>query len=512
MIVPKRDPDDVAKDLLPAGAEQNNAGGSHGQGAQDPSGAIPGAASPAMAQRGTLGYWFRRTMASAMLVAMLGTAFRVGANLIILPLILTFLTQEQQAVWWVFLALGDFANLADFGFGQVIQRVYSVLWAGAEDFESVGLKPATGSREPNLKRIAELNATVRLLYRRIALGGCAILALAGTLYLMKVLAPMPDHRIIWLMWAAYLVVIGFNLGTVHWMFASQGTNRVREMHLALLWSNMAYLLVVSLLLWARLGLVAMIASTALRAFMLRMLARRAYHQVVPRTEGMPSTPNPQMLKRLWPNSWKFGVQALGAYFLVKTPVLICASILGPATTASFGLTSKIGDFVCGLAPLWLIVKWPQLTVLRTQGRLAEMAVLFARRLALSMLTFAGLALLVMLLGNTLLAAKGTSTRLLPLPYQAVFFAYLSLHIFYMNWAMLVMTENTVPFFKISVATGLGMVGVSLILTRLWGLWGLLLSPLLAELACNAWYSIRAGLRCQPLNGRQLIRAVALWRA
>src|SRR5262245_20130910 len=78
---------------------------------------------------------------SAMLYGVLATGVRVGANIVLLPLVLKMLAPKELALWWVFLALGAVANLADFGFGQAIARIYSYLWAGAEDFETEGLGP-----------------------------------------------------------------------------------------------------------------------------------------------------------------------------------------------------------------------------------------------------------------------------------------------------------------------------------------------------------------------------------
>jgi O-antigen/teichoic acid export membrane protein len=295
------------------------------------------------------------------------------------------------------------------------------------------------------------------------------------------------------------------------LYAASGTNRVRDIQAAQLWSNIAYFMVVSLLLWARAGLAAIVLGTALRAFMMRQMARHAYYRAVPKDENHKPQPDLNMVKRLWPNSWKFGVQSLGGYLLVNANVLICGHVLGEATTASLGATNRVGVFVTGLEALWLSVKWPQLTMLRTQGRLPEMSVLFARRLALVMITFVVLAAAIVAFANPLLALKGTSTRLLSVPQMTLYFAYLGLGLFYLQWAMLAMTDNTVPFFKLGIATGIGIFALGSILVHVWGLWGLLLAPLIVESAGSAWYCTRAGLACQPLSWRQLIRAAASGR-
>jgi hypothetical protein len=174
--------------------------------------------------------------------------------------------------------------------------------------------------------------------------------------------------------------------------------------------------------------------------------------------------------------------------------------------ASVILTTQIGGYLMGLAGLWLAVKWPEIAMMRTQGRLEEMAGLFAKRLALVMVSFVGMGLIVLFAGNAVMAWKGTHTRLLAAPYLAFYLFNLTEGLFAMQFGMLAYTENVVPFLRVSLYTGLGVVMGSLILTPLFGLWGLLAAPLAADLVCNFWFTVRRGFKGQPLAPRQLVLA------
>src|SRR5580658_8813495 len=101
---------------------------------------------------------WKRGWRSAMLPGVFGTGIRVGVNLLLLPLLIKKLSLSEFALWMVFDALGAFGNLADFGFGSTIPRIYSYLWAGAEDFEAEGLRPAQKEGQPNLAGISRVNA------------------------------------------------------------------------------------------------------------------------------------------------------------------------------------------------------------------------------------------------------------------------------------------------------------------------------------------------------------------
>jgi O-antigen/teichoic acid export membrane protein len=213
-----------------------------------------------------------------------------------------------------------------------------------------------------------------------------------------------------------------------------------------------------------------------------------------------------MLARLWPNARKFGILSIGGYLLTNGSVLISSHFLGVGATATVGLTIQVGWFLTNFANLWLSVKWPQIAMLRAQGKLEEMATLFARRLGLVMGTWLLGGVFILLLGNTVLGWKGTSTRLLDTPYLLVFLAYLGHQILYTNFGMLALTENVVPFFWVGLLTGVGMLLLSVVLTPLFGLWGLILAPLVAEAAFSGWFTIRRGFRGQPLLPRAFLFA------
>jgi O-antigen/teichoic acid export membrane protein len=449
---------------------------------------------------------WERIRHSAMLYGILSTGVRVGANVMLLPLVLNRLSTSEQALWWIFLALGALASLADFGFGQAIARVYSFLWAGAEDFDTEGLGPCPERHEPNLPRIRELHASVQRLYLWIALLGMGVLILGGTPFLFRPAQSAANPMFVWLCWVAFVLAIGVSLATNYWILACQGINRVRELQKTYLWSGLSYVASAALFLVLGWGLFAMVAATALRAILGRELSRRAYLTVVPNDEAQPAKATPEILLRIWPNAWKFGVLSLGVYLVYNANVLICGHFLGPQVTASFGLTSQIGIFILNFSALWLAVKWPQITIMRTQGRLEEMGVLFARRLTLVMLTFLVLAGMLVLFGNRVLEWKGSQTRLLPTAYLLVYLLYLCQQQFYIQFGSLTYTENVVPFFKLSLFTGLALMTLSLVLVPRFALWGLVLAPLITTAGASSWYVVRRGFQGQPLKVRQFVRA------
>ena len=454
---------------------------------------------------------WRRGRESAVLYGAAGTIVRVGANVLLLPVVLRRLSESELAFWWVFLALGGVANLVDFGFAQSISRVYSYLWAGADDFDTEGLRAPSGNHEPNQARLRKFNTTVRYLYWRLALGATALLAVGGTLFLIGSGKTAGNVSGIWICWAAYVFTVGYSLGTTHWFAACQGINRVREMQASNLWGGLTYLIVAATLLVMGWGLFAMVIATGLRGWVARFWCHRAYRKAVPEVVGEELQPDLTMLKKLWPNARKFGVLSMGVYLIYTANVLISSHFLGDSVTASFGLTAQVGTFLVSFSSIWLTVKWPQITILRTQGRTNEMAVIFAHRLGWSIGTFVLGSMSLVFLGNRILGWMGTHTRLLPETYLSVYLVYLGQQMIYAQFGSLKFTENVVPFFKLSLFTGLGLLALSALMAWQIGLWGLILAPLIVTVATCAWYVTWQGFRCQPLNLRQFFHAAIYGR-
>ena len=452
-----------------------------------------------------------RALHSAVLYGALATTIRVGANVLLLPLVLKVLAPGELAVWYVFLALGGVANLADFGFGPAITRVYSFFWAGAEDFDTQGLRPPPENRSPNLAAVARVHAAAKMVYLRIAGAALVLLITVGTLCLLRPLNGLDFSGTGWGCWAGFVVALTFSLATSHWMLACQGVNQVRDLQRAHLASGLVYAISAAALLLGGFGLSAMVIATGIRAVVARQMCRRAYFAVVPESAIASRQDVASITRRIWPNAWKFGLITLGGFLTAQANVLVSSQLLAPELTASYAVSTQIGTFIMTFSALWLGVKWPEITMLRTQGRVFEMSVLFARRLVFVMVTFVTLALLLLAFGNRVLEWKGTQTRFLPAAYMAVYLVYLFQQQFYVQFGSLAYTENEVPFFSLAIFSGIAVTLSSVLLTKHLGLWGLILGPLIITVTSCAWYVTWRGFRGQPLTVIQFARAAVFGR-
>ena len=127
--------------------------------------------------------FLERVFRSAVVWNYLAAMLRVGAAVLLLPLLVRELPPEHLGIWYVFTALGGLAVLVDMGLGHSVTRSTGYLWAGAERLLAFGVTPSDKAsqpaREPNFRLLAELVETMKVYYRVLGLGAFALLIIGG---------------------------------------------------------------------------------------------------------------------------------------------------------------------------------------------------------------------------------------------------------------------------------------------------------------------------------------------
>src|SRR6266567_2367008 len=95
---------------------------------------------------------------SAVAWTLVFTVVRSCGNLLVLPLMLHKLPQEDLGFWYVFLSLAGLSALVDMGFFPTMSRVTAYLWAGATQIDKLGVTPmheeAGSALIPNYRLLA----------------------------------------------------------------------------------------------------------------------------------------------------------------------------------------------------------------------------------------------------------------------------------------------------------------------------------------------------------------------
>jgi O-antigen/teichoic acid export membrane protein len=270
---------------------------------------------------------------------------------------------------------------------------------------------------------------------------------------------------------------------------------VRDAQLASILSLLAYYVIVIAGLLCGLGIWALVLGFVGMGFVARSQGQMFFKRIVQLPAGLPGAHfHQEIFHAVWPNAWRTGLVGIGSFLSLQANTLICSGILTLKETAAYGLSFQLVTMLFGLCNVWVAVKLPLINNLRQQGRSDEIVSLFARRMRLTILSYVVGALVIIFLAPWVLHWMKSKTPLIFPEQLAVLALIRLLELHQTQYCFLVLSENYNPFLKPSLISGAGIVVVSMVLTPIYGVWGLILSMGLVGLFFNDWWPVLRALR------------------
>jgi O-antigen/teichoic acid export membrane protein len=432
---------------------------------------------------------FNRLARSALVWQWCFNGFRLGFGLLLLPLVLHKLSSADLGMYYVLLSLAALVPVIDFGFGGTIGRFVSYAVGGAETLQAHGVGLPATSSEPNYPLLWQLLQATRILYRYLSLVVFVVLGLWGTYMVELRIHETSSILITRLAWGATLAATLADIYTGWWLVYLRGLNEVvAAARIGVVAIAVKFVISAALLLSGG-GLLSIPLATLASSLLQRQLA---HQHCLSRLKGQPQH-NPhvfrEILRLLWPNTWRLGVQFVSSYLTLNANTAICLYVLGLKANAVYGLSVQLMNIAIGMASVWTFTKWPLITQYQARHEHAALRVVLRPRVWLQTLTFLLLAGAVVLLGPTLLQYFGSGKVMLPLPWMLLLALCMFFEMQFSLWTTLIATENRLPHLWVTVATNvLSLVlSLSLVYFTSLGLGALVLGPLLAGLLFNYWY-------------------------
>jgi len=436
---------------------------------------------------------------------------RLGASLLLLPLLARALSEPDFGYYWVLVNLAALVPMLDLGFLTAIDRSISYAMGGATDLKAHGVpdKPdSTGA--PNFALLWKLLWTTRTVYRLLAVGVLLVLGAWGTFITSLRVSETSSASHTWWAWGLTLIGAVFEIYSGWWNVYLRGLNQVtlcgRIQALAL---SLRLLLAATLLLIGG-GLLSVPIATLVSSFLQRQLSRRHVLRFLPAAPSeTPSTAEKLTLVRtLWPNAWRFGVHYLSQYLVAHANTILCLATMGLAATAQYGLSLQIMNILQGLSGVWLQVKWSLIGQYLARLEIGPLRRVMRTRLALQCVTFLALALISIPLLPSALNWIRTDKTLLAQPWLTLLALNAFLEMHFCVWTTFISIGNRLPFMVHAVAASFASVILGFVLLHFTslGVGALVLSPLVVGLLFNYWYWPLEGLNMLKLGWKPFLFA------
>lgn len=420
-----------------------------------------------------------------------GTAFMIGAGVILLPFILHKMPQETVGIWNIFQTITALVLLLDFGFRPTFARNISYIFSGVKTLQRNGVAHTTSEAAVDYGLLKGTLLAMKRFYRWMAIAVFALLATAGTAYFYYILQKYSgDRQDAMIAWILLIAINCYNLYTFYYEALLTGKGYVKRAQQINMLGQAVYLALAIGLIYAGFGLTAIVASQLISTVIRRILTYRVFF--TPELKANIELVEPQepkaILSAISPNAIKIGLTQLGGFMVNKSAILIGSAFLTLEQVACYGITIQVMDILARCATVFYQSYLPKLAQCRAENDLNGLKRYYILCTGSLLAVYAVGGVVWIFLGNWALDLIQSQTHFVPTAMLMVMLLISTLEHNHAVSAGFIMADNKIPFFIPSLVSGAATV------LLLWvflsplqmGIWGLILAPGIAQLAYQNW--------------------------
>jgi O-antigen/teichoic acid export membrane protein len=388
-------------------------------------------------------------------------------------LLVHYLTPMEAGIWLLFLSIGGYVVFFDLGLGPTLGREISF---------STGSSQLTG--QERTLRIRTLIYTCTCLVSGLAVLVILLGVTGGWEYLRTTIPPalLSPSR---LAWNIYLCGVAINLLGQGWFAGIYGLGHVFTDKLLRSAGQILGMVLLLAALWFKLGLPGLAAASVLQAAFTvtqaLMVLRRGDHGIA---DGHFDA---AIVHRLAMPSLKYAAMTLGAILIMQTDNLVIASMMGSSCIPNYQAVSRLVTTLMSLSMMLVGTTVPFQSQAYAQGNLGEVKHLLHRNLRFSL----GI---MVILGSALACFADDVIEVWLGPGHFVGFAIVWIFLLVMllethhvAMATTTMATGRIVFLVPALLAGVLNLVFSILLAHIWGLLGVALGTMCAQVITNNWY-------------------------
>lgn len=416
----------------------------------------------------------------------LGTFFRVGTNMLLLPIIISYLTESEVGLWYVFASISQFVILFDFGFAPSFARNIAYVWCGTKTLKSESIV-SVNDNETDWNEFSIILNSCKYVYLIISVLALLLLLSAGSLYILKVSSVAYIYA-----WLVYSVAVFLNLLYCYYNSFLRGIGAVAESNKSAIFSKLVQLILCWILLELDFGLLG-VSIAYLLSGMAFMLSSKFYFD---RYEGigqkLRSVVVDSLLKKcfdrikiIWHNSSKEGLVTLSNYLNSQANTLICSYMIGLAATGSYGVSLQIATLVSTVSSIPFSTYQSKMQEYAISNNIESNKRLFAFAIVSYVIAFvvlaAGSILCIPFIHYIKPSFDININMYLLILLQIFLWAYYGL------FCSFISSYNSLPYTVTFIVSSLISVIMSIVLVKFsnLGIWALIVSPIIVSIY-NLW--------------------------
>ena len=288
----------------------------------------------------------------------------VLSNMIILVVAIVILPEKELGMWYTFQSVGAIVQLIDFGFLPCITRNISFAWVGAKELRKNGIPTQTG--DTNFALLKLLIYSSKYIYMFLSIFVLLIGGIIGTGYILTISEEINLNYLL-ISWLVYVLSLICNIYFGYWAGCLQGVGAIKENNEAKVISFITLIIVTIVFLYCSFGLMAMAGGYLISGIVYRLIAKYKFSKQkgvreneVLHNEKFSKSDVASIIKIIWPNSWRLGINSISTYLITQGNTLLCSGFLGLSATATYGLSLQICTAIITIAKILMTTYQPQL--------------------------------------------------------------------------------------------------------------------------------------------------------
>ncbi len=423
----------------------------------------------------------------------LATLLSIGVSIILVPFVLTFLDDYDTALYYIFSSLSAVAVLFDLGFSPAMARSMAYAWSGSDRLSREGVDAAV-SNEPNYYLMVKVSKACKYIYSVLSLLALVLALSIGTVYINHI-TEFEDGKSYLLSWLIYAAAIFLNILYSYYSVFLRGIGCIEKVNIATVVSKLVQMVVCIVLLMCDVGLVGVSIAYLLYGIIFRMLAKHWFYKYEDIGNKLKKVREKidlkdvfDVVKTIWPNTWRDGVVTVSNYFLNQATTIIATFYIPLPETGVYSLAVQLTSVIATVAATMYTTYQPVLQSAYA-NRNAEMQ---KKYMSLIVVSYIG----IFVIGMCALLIVGLPiVRLIKPSYElsVIFVVIIGFYQFLLKlrncYTSFISTTNRVTYWKAFLVSAIVCVLLSCIFTGLFklGVYGLLLGQLISQLIYNSWH-------------------------
>ena len=423
----------------------------------------------------------------------LAMGMSMGANVIMLPFMLHYLSGDMLGLWYVFGSLGAITSLFDSGFSVTFARNITYCWSGVDTLRKEKASVAKNC-ELDFYLIKKVLTTCRYVYLFISLAAMLILLTGGTVYVHYVSSGVEEQDYL-IAWWVYSFAVFLNLYYGYYSAFLRGVGAISSVNKNMVISRTIHIVLTVGFLCSGFGLLGVCIAYLSYGVVFRLLGKHSfyrYEEIGERLSKIRKKVDKSEIKELfsivWHNAFKECIISVSNYICNYASTLLISFYLSLTETGIYSLSQQIAALIATVSSTLFATFGVALQEAYVTGdKNRERKIMSFIVMVYCYLFLVGTALAVTLGVSLIKIIKrdvGISVPILlllclyqfVLKYRNCYTAYFS-------------NTNRVPYVKSFLASAI----LSLILSYIsigvfnFGIWGLVISQIVSQVVYNFWY-------------------------